>query len=237
MYKMDTKRTETERGRAGAPKKKTGPPGRRRGSGKRAENKERTRKRILEAALESFSRKGFFRTTAKEISDKANIAEGTLFNYFKTKEDLALYFFEQELAALMAWYEQNEALHKRPLSEKLFAIVYRHLERMSPYEDFIGAVYLRAFQPVSRLSPLRLETQEQNLRYLRFIQGVIEDSEAEGLIRKLGDLAAYAFGLFHFAVLTHWLRDASRGKERTLALLDRSLKIADSVLTRRTWKW
>lgn len=233
---MKTKRTESARARA-VSNRTTPPPGGRRRAGKRADNKERTRKRILEAALELFSRKGFFRTTAKEISDKANIAEGTLFNYFKTKEDLALYFFQEELAALIVWYEQNEALHKRPLSEKLFAIVYRHLERMSPYEDFIGAVYLRAFQPVSRLSPLRLETQEQNLRYLRFIQKVIEDSEAEGLIRKLGDLAAYAFGLFHFAVLTHWLHDSSRGKERTLALLDRSLKIADSILTRRTWRW
>jgi len=36
-----------------------------------------------------------------------------------------------------------------------------------------------------------------------------------------GDFGAYAFGLFHLAIVTHWLRDRSRGKEQTLALLDR----------------
>src|SRR5918999_1033743 len=118
-------------------------------AGKRAQNKERTRKQILRAALELFSKKGFFRTTTKQISDRAKIAEGTLFNYFKTKEDLALYFFEEELAGLIDWYQDQTKLRKDPLPEKLFAIIHRHLERMAPYEDFIGAVYLRALQPVS----------------------------------------------------------------------------------------
>src|SRR5215471_12408338 len=163
---------------------------RRRPAGKRALNKERTRKEILHAALELFSKKGFDRTTAKQISDKAGVAEGTLYNYFKTKEEVALYFFEQELAALFDWYRKNEPLHRKPLSEKFFAIVYQHLEQMSPYEDFIGTVYLRAFQPASNLSPLRVETRERNLRYLRFIKEVIEDSEEEGLIRRLGEVAA-----------------------------------------------
>jgi len=205
--------------------------------GKRAQNKERTRRQILQAALDLFSRNGFFRTTTKEISDKAKIAEGTLFNYFKTKEDLALYFFEQELASLMEWYQKQSKLQEAPLPEKLFALIHRHLDRISPYEDFIGAVYLRALQPVSRLNPLRLETQELNLRYLRFIQGILRETEEEGEIPKLGDLGAYAIGLFHLAIITYWLQDGSRGKENTLALLDRSLKFANSILKKGAWEW
>jgi len=46
--------------------------------------------------LELFAAKGFYATTTKAISKKAQIAEGTLFNYFERKEDLALYFFEEE---------------------------------------------------------------------------------------------------------------------------------------------
>ncbi|SPE56601.1 putative Transcriptional regulator [Verrucomicrobia bacterium] len=231
---MNPKKKRTAR----APIERKARPSSRKRSTKRAENKERTRKEILRVALELFSKKGFLRTTTKEISHKAKIAGGTLFNYFKTKEDLALYFFEEELALLIEWYQANDALHKAPLPEKLFAIVYRHLERMSPYEEFIGAVYLRSFQPFSRLNPMRLETQERNLRYLRFVKEVINESEEEaGLLRRLGDLGAYAFGLFHFAILSYWLQDSSPGKERTLALLDRSLKVATPILTRRTWKW
>jgi len=205
--------------------------------GKRAQNKERTKKEILRAALELFSKKGFLQTTTKQISTKAKIAEGTLFNYFKTKEDLALYFFEQELAGLTEWYRSQTKLQRRSLAEKLFAIIHRHLERISPYEEFIGAVYLRALQPVSRLNLLSLETQELNVRYLRFIQEVLREAEEEGEIPKVGDFGAYAFGLFHLAIISYWLQDGSPGKENTLALLDRSLKVANTVLRKGTWEW
>ena len=99
--------------------------GRRRG--KRVQNKENTKRAILRAALELFADKGFFRATTKAISRKAGIAEGTLFNYFETKEDLALYFFEQELAEAIDWYGRNrrvkgaEALVNKDRSELLFA--------------------------------------------------------------------------------------------------------------------
>ncbi len=79
-------------------------------AGKRDENKAETKKRILAAALDLFSKKGFYQTTTKEISTKAKIAEGTLFNYFKTKEDLALYFFELEVDGLIKWYGAEERL-------------------------------------------------------------------------------------------------------------------------------
>jgi len=206
-------------------------------SGKRAKNKEKTQREILRAALELFSKKGFFRTTTKEISDKAKIAEGTLFNYFKTKEDLALYFFEQELVGLIEWYRDQKKLHEAPLTEKLFAIIHGHLERITPYEEFVGAVYLRALQPLSKLNLLSLDTQELNLRYLRFVQQILRDAEVKGEIPKLGDFGAYAFGLFHLAIISYWLQDSSAGKENTLALLDRSLKLTNSILRKGAWEW
>ena len=112
--------------------------------GKRLENKQKTRKAILSAALDLFARKGFYRTTTKAISERAGIAEGTLFNYFATKEDLALYFFEQELDGLTAWFDGEARLAAAPLPERLFAIIQRHLERIARHEEFIGAVYLWA---------------------------------------------------------------------------------------------
>ncbi len=205
--------------------------------GKRVENKERTKKAILRAALDLFAKKGFSRTTTKAISQKAKIAEGTLFNYFRTKEDLALYFFEEELTGLIQWFEDDARLRKAPLPEQLFAVIHRHLERITPYEEFVGAVYLRALQPTSRLSPLSLPAQENNLRYLRFIREILARAEDADEIPKLGDAGAYAFGLFHLAMITYWLQDLSPGKENTLALLDRGLKTATRFLQKGGWKW
>jgi AcrR family transcriptional regulator len=204
---------------------------------RRDENKARTKKRILAAALDLFSKKGFYKATTQEISAKARIAEGTLFNYFKTKEDLALYFFEVEVDGLIQWYGEQDRLAAAPLAEKLFAIIHRHLEHITPYEEFIGAVHLRALHPVSKLNPLSLDRQDLNIRYLRFIRDILATAEEKREIPHVGQFGAYAFGLFHLATISYWLHDRSEGKEATLALLDRSLKMAGTLLRRGGWEW
>ncbi len=45
-------------------------------------------KRILEAAISIFNKKGFSATTTNEIAKQAGVAEGTIFRYFKTKKDI-----------------------------------------------------------------------------------------------------------------------------------------------------
>lgn len=206
-------------------------------TGKRSENKEKTKQAILAAALKLFAEKGFYNTSTRAISRKAGIAEGTLFNYFETKEDLALYFFDREMEEVIGWFERNPRMKRADLPEKLFAIIHHSLERLEPYQEFIGAVYLRALAPSSRLSPWRLQNQERNLRYLRFIQKILAEAESEGQLPGVGDFGAYAFHLFHLAIITHWLQDCSQGKEQTLALLDRCLKLAGRLLKQGRWDW
>jgi AcrR family transcriptional regulator len=205
--------------------------------GRRAENKDKTKQAILEAALRLFADKGFYHTTTKAISRKAGIAEGTLFNYFRTKEDLALYFFERELDAVIEWYEGDARIRRAALPERLFAIIQQSLDRLAPYEEFLGAVYLRSLMPASKLSPWNLENQERHLRYLRFIRAILADAEAAEEIPPVGDFGAYAFGLLHLAMITYWLQDGSRGKEQTLALLDRCLKMGTHFLKNGGWEW
>jgi AcrR family transcriptional regulator len=219
-------------------RRKTKPAARaRRQGGKREKNKERTKGRILEAALQLFHEKGLDHTTTKEISRKAGIAEGTLFNYFKTKEDLALYFFQKETEDLIRWFRAEARLQKAPLTEKLFAIIHRQLEYIAPYEDFIGAVFYRSLQPSSTLSPLSLDSQELRLKYLRFIREILAEAEKKDEIPWVGDLGAYAVGLFYVGIVTHWLHDTSRGKQKTLALLDRALSLGTNILKKGGWEW
>jgi AcrR family transcriptional regulator len=206
-------------------------------AGKRDQNKERNKEKILRAALELFRKNGLDGTTTKQISRRAGIAEGTLFNYFKTKEDLALYFFQKETEDLIAWFERESGLQKSSLPEKLFAIIHRQLEYISPYEDFIGAVFFRSLQPRSKLSPLSLDGQELRLKYLKFIRDILAEAEENEEIPRVGELGAYAFGLFYIGIVLHWLHDTSRGKQKTLALLDRSLNLGTQVLKKGAWDW
>ncbi|MCY2954858.1 MAG: hypothetical protein NTU53_23245 [Planctomycetota bacterium] len=148
-----------------------------------------------------------------------------------------MYFMEDQIAGLIAWFQGEKPLQRASLAEQLFAIIHRHLERVGPYEEFVGAVYLRMLQPVSKLNPLSLDTQALSLRYLRFIRDLLAVAEEREEIPHMGDIGAYIFALFHMAIITYWLYDQSKGKENTLALLDRSLKVAVSILRKGGWNW
>ena len=80
----------------------------------RARNKREIRERIVKAALALFQTRGFDATTTKAIARKADIAEGTVFNYFRSKDDIALHFFEQEVDEAMAAVRDNPRLRKAP---------------------------------------------------------------------------------------------------------------------------
>lgn len=48
------------------------------------------RMQLLQAAIQVFSEKGFHKATVKEIASAAGVADGTLYNYFKNKDDLLI---------------------------------------------------------------------------------------------------------------------------------------------------
>ena len=55
---------------------------------RRERKKQETRQRLLETAWELFREKGYDHTTVAEITEAADVAKGTFFNYFSTREEL-----------------------------------------------------------------------------------------------------------------------------------------------------
>jgi AcrR family transcriptional regulator len=200
---------------------------------RRARNKEAVHQRIITAALKLFESRGFDATTTKEIARRARVAEGTVFNYFETKEDIALHFFEQEVDHAIAAVRANRRLRKAPLEERLFALVQSQIEFLAPYERFIGAAFVRALRPDSKLA-FSTEALALRTRYVAFVQELIDESLPRRRSQPLGWVAPQAFWIFYLGVLLYWLHDSSSGKQSTLAFLDRSLKIGAAILASGT---
>lgn len=59
-------------------------------------------KKIILAAIDSFSEKGYAATSTSEIAKKAGVAEGTIFRHYKTKKDLLLGIVAPTMAKLLA---------------------------------------------------------------------------------------------------------------------------------------
>ena len=68
---------------------------------RRERKKEETKERIFNAAMKLFKSRGFAETTIDDITEKADVAKGTFFNYFPKKEEVLRYLSEQ-------WLEEVE---------------------------------------------------------------------------------------------------------------------------------
>jgi AcrR family transcriptional regulator len=200
-----------------------------RGGGKRAQQKEAVRARIVDAALALFQSNGFDQTTTRQISQKAKLAEGTIFNYFETKEDIALHFLQLEVDHAIATVRGTPRLRRAPLEEKLFALVEAQLEFLAPHEKFIGAAFVHALRPTSRIA-FSMQALDLRNRYLAFVQELIEESESVPAGSLLTWAAPSVFWIFYVGILLYWLNDASKAKQHTLALLDRSLRFGVAML-------
>ena len=67
---------------------------------KREERRAERRDAILRGAIRVFAERGFFYATIAEIARTAEVAEGTIYLYFKSKDDLLLTIFDERMAQL-----------------------------------------------------------------------------------------------------------------------------------------
>lgn len=89
--------------------------------------KARTRAGLLAAARQLFAAHGMEHTTIAQIAEHADIAIGSFYNYFRTKEELLDALLEEELSQQLALLELRQA-HVEDPAEKI-SIAHRHLVR------------------------------------------------------------------------------------------------------------
>jgi len=86
---------------------------------------------IMTAAAEVFAEKGYASTTTKEIADRADMAEGTLYNYFDGKREILLAIADETTAPMETAIQEAGSLKSRDeilaMLEKALAISEAHL--------------------------------------------------------------------------------------------------------------
>src|SRR3989454_8372334 len=84
------------------------------------------RSRILDAAIRVFAERGFHSATVAEIARAAGVADGTIYLYFKGKDDLLLRLFDEKMTGLVAEMKAAVA-QERSAAEKLKRFIQLHL--------------------------------------------------------------------------------------------------------------
>src|SRR5438445_11572826 len=89
---------------------------------------------ILRAATRVFARNGYFNSKVADIARAAGVADGTVYLYFKSKEEILHSIFDQNMAEALA-ADRRLIDQLRDPREKLRRIATLHLERLGADRD------------------------------------------------------------------------------------------------------
>lgn len=135
---------------------------------------------ILEAAVKVFARQGFYQSTVAQIAKEAGVADGTIYLYFKNKDDILVQFFSYRTKQVFESF-RGEVDRAEASSDKLRNLVRRHLAEFQRDRD--GAVvYQVETHQNSRLAEAQIREMSQMYRDL--ISEIVEQGQQEGTIRK-----------------------------------------------------
>ena len=142
---------------------------------------DRTDKRdaLLRAAIDTFAARGFFNAQVADVARAAGVAAGTVYLYFRGKDDLLISIFERTMKEAIADGRRSVDALTDPV-ERLREIARLHLGRLG--RDRALAV---VFQVELRQSTKFMErfSSTQLREYLGIIRGVIADGQARGVFR------------------------------------------------------
>jgi TetR/AcrR family fatty acid metabolism transcriptional regulator len=182
------------------------------------------RERILDAAVRVFAKKGFHATRVSEVAKAAGVADGTIYLYFKSKDQLLVSLFEDRVERLLTFLH-DELPATVGAAEKLRRIIELQLGLMDGERDLAEVITVILRQSTKLMKEY---AAPKFTAYLDAIARVVADGQASGELR--GDvsphLAARAiFGALDGITMTWALGRADRG-----GLVRASGQLAELVL-------
>lgn len=137
------------------------------------------REAILRAAIKVFARKGYFNSKVSDIAGEAGIADGTVYLYFKSKDEVLHSIFDRAMAQFISEGKSELAMLSTP-EEKLRRIAELHLARLGADRDLAIV-----FQVELRGSTKFMQefSAAGFAEYLDIIRETIEDGQKSGAFR------------------------------------------------------
>lgn len=138
------------------------------------------RELILRAAVKVFARKGYFNSKVSDIAGAASIADGTVYLYFKSKEEILHSIFNRMMERFISEGKKEiEGIDRA--DEKLRRIAELHLEQLGADRDLaiVFQVQLRG-----SIKFMREFSSAGFAEYLDIIRKTISEGQEQGLFRR-----------------------------------------------------
>jgi AcrR family transcriptional regulator len=189
---------------------------------------ERTKERIVAAALELFRAHGYEATTMRMVAEAAGVSLGNAYYYFENKDLLLAAFYREVHEAHVA--EARPLLTKqRTLHGRLLAVLQAKLDVIEPYHRFSALMFRSAADPESPLNPFHPAGAD----IAREGEALFADALAGSSTKVPKDLAAELPGLlwtYSMGIVLYWIHDRSPGRKKTHALVERTVELVASSI-------
>ena len=137
------------------------------------------REAILRAAVETFAAHGFFQAQVADVARAAGVAAGTVYLYFRGKDDLLISIFERTMKQAIA-EGRRSVEEKRGAVERLREIARLHLERLGNDRELAVVFQIELRQSTKFMEHFSATHLRE---YLGLIRDVVAQGQSEGVFR------------------------------------------------------
>ncbi len=136
--------------------------------------------RILEAATKVFAKKGFYNSTISDVAKVAEVAEGTIYLYFKNKDDLLISIFEQSIDFFIQEVKKEIEGVKNP-KDKLRQFLSLHLKLVQENPNLAQVLQIELRQS----SKFMKEYEGSKFAdYMNVVREILEEGKSSGVFRE-----------------------------------------------------
>ena len=135
---------------------------------------------IIDAAIRVFARTGYYNSRVSDIAREAGIASGTIYLYFKTKDEILVSLFRDKMAEWVAFARQEIAGEADPIA-KIRRLVALHFSVLEGNPDLAEVVQVELRQGHKFF---RGASAHEISAYFDLIAGVLEEGIARGQVRR-----------------------------------------------------
>jgi len=136
-------------------------------------------RKIISAATRVFAKNGFYKAKVSEIAKEAGIADGTIYIYFKHKDDILITLFEEQMREVLDNMKKQISLESDPLKKiQRFALI--HLQLIEDNKDMAEIIQIELRQSSKFMKNYH---NEKFIQYLDLIGDIIQEGKEKGLIR------------------------------------------------------
>lgn len=158
-----------------------------------------TRDLIIDTASNLFYERGYNLVGINEIINESGIAKATLYNHFKSKEDLCLAYLDKMNADLME--DMSVYCASKTKGKKRIVSILEFVRELYGSKNFNGCWCVRTFAEVPQTNKLiRQKIKESKDNLMEFINGIVSENLTQTNKIKVSKLSRVLYLLYESAV-------------------------------------